>query len=170
VVIRRAEPGDLDAIRRIHADALCREAGVEPDEVALVDSLLEDGDVVPALSLVALRNGEPVGHVVCSTAWVGETTVVGLGPIGVAPEHQGGGVGSALMHAVLAAADALAMPLVGLLGSVEYYARFGFVPATTLGIEPPDRAWQSYFQVRTLTAYDRRIVGTFRYAPAFGRG
>ena len=71
------------------------------------------------------------------------------------------------MHAVLAAADALELPLVGLVGSTEYYARFGFVPGTQLGIEPPDPTWGDHFQVRPLTAYRGGIVGRFRYAPAF---
>jgi putative acetyltransferase len=71
------------------------------------------------------------------------------------------------MHAVLSAADALDLPLVALLGSTEYYRRFGFVAATTLGIEPQDPDWGDHFQVRTLTAYDSSITGPFRYAPAF---
>jgi putative acetyltransferase len=167
VEIRRAEPRDVDAIRRIQADAFRDEPGVEPDEVALLDGLLDDGDVVPALSLVALRDGGPVGHVVCSTAWVGETAVVGLGPIGVAPEHQGAGVGSALMHAVLGAADALGEPLVALLGHTGYYPRFGFRRAAELGVEAPEPQWGAHFQARPLTAYDPAMRGTFRYAQPF---
>jgi putative acetyltransferase len=85
----------------------------------------------------------------------------------VLPEYQRRGVGDALMHAVLAAADALDLPLVGLVGSTEYYPRYGFVPATELGIEPPDPAWGDHFQIRTLTSYRPAIVDRFRYAPAF---
>jgi putative acetyltransferase len=136
-------------------------------EAILVDALIDAGDVVPALSLVAVRGGELVGHVMCSNATVGDHPVVGLGPIGVLPEHQRQGVGDALMHAVVAAADALELPLVGLLGSTEYYPRYGFVPGTRLGIEAPDPAWGDHFQVRTLTTYRPGIVGRFRYAPAF---
>ena len=72
-----------------------------------------------------------------------------------------------MMHAVLGAADALDLPLVGLLGSPEYYARFGFVSAASLGLESPYPELSHLFQVRTLAAYDRTIVGAFRYAPAF---
>jgi putative acetyltransferase len=45
-----------------------------------------------------------------------------------------------MMHAMLSAADALEVPLVGLLGSPEYYSRFGFVLAETLGIESPPQS------------------------------
>jgi putative acetyltransferase len=85
----------------------------------------------------------------------------------VLPAHQRQGVGDALMHAVLAAADALELPLVGLLGSTEYYPRYGFVPAAQLGIEAPNPAWGDYFQVRTLATYRPGIMGRFRYARAF---
>jgi putative acetyltransferase len=169
VLIRRSAPGDREAVRRIHAAAfrLPDDPSGTPVEVRLVDELTDAGDVVPALSLVAVRDGELVGHVVCSKASVGDHPAVGLGPIGVLPEHQRQGVGDALMHAAVAAADALELPLIGLVGSTEYYPRYGFIPATQLGIEPPDPAWGEHFQVRTLTAYRPGIAGRFRYAPAF---
>ena len=168
--VRRDDPADREAVRRIHAEAfrVPEEPSATPVEVALVDRLIDAGDVVPALSLVAVRDGELVGHVVCSKATVGEHLVVGLGPIGVLPEYQRQGVGKALMHAVVAAADALELPLIGLLGSTEYYPRYGFVPASQLRIEAPNPAWGDHFQVRTLRAYRPDIVGRFRYAPAFG--
>jgi putative acetyltransferase len=53
--------------------------------VALLDALVAAGDRVPALSLVAVTNGEVVGHVACSEATVDVHRVVALGPIGVLP-------------------------------------------------------------------------------------
>ena len=73
------------------------------------------------------------------------------------------------MHAVLGAADALGEPLVALLGDPAYYRRFGFRPASTVGVEAPDPAWGEKFQVRTLTAYEPGLTGTFEYAEPFGR-
>jgi len=90
-----------------------------------------------------------------------------LGPLSVDPPHQGRGVGSALMHAVLGAADALGEPLVVLLGNPRYYRRFAFVQGDSLGIEPPVPAWGPYFQARPLTAYDPSLQGPFRYAEPF---
>ncbi len=168
VVIRRCSSDDRDAVRLIHAEAFRRPDGDGiPVEVRLVDDLIEADDVVAELSLLAVRNARPVGHVVCSWAAVGPHKAVGLGPIGVLPRDQRSGVGLALMHAVLAAADALGIPLVGLLGSTEYYSRYGFVPSALLGIEAPDPAWGDHFQVRTLASYHPGIVGRFRYAAAF---
>jgi putative acetyltransferase len=85
----------------------------------------------------------------------------------VLPKRQGDGVGSALMHAVLGAADALGEPFVVLLGNPSYYRRFGFVAAADHGIAAPNPSWGEYFQVRTLSAWDDSLRGTFTYAPPF---
>jgi putative acetyltransferase len=77
-------------------------------------------------------------------------------------------VGTALMHAVLGAADALGEPLVALLGNPLYYGRFGFVPAQPAGIVAPVPAWGDNFQVRTLSRYEGQ-TGRFRYAAPFDR-
>jgi putative acetyltransferase len=95
--------------------------------------------------------------------------VLGLGPLGVRPDRQGQGVGGALMHAVLAAADARDEPLVVLLGDPNYYRRFGFVAAGDLGIEAPEPAWGEHFQARLLAAYDPALTGPFAYAAPFTR-
>jgi GNAT superfamily N-acetyltransferase len=50
--------------------------------------------------------------VVCSRATVEGQPSLGLGPLGGAPNRQRQGIGQALVHAVLAAADALAAPAV----------------------------------------------------------
>ncbi|MFI5587934.1 GNAT family N-acetyltransferase [Amycolatopsis sp. NPDC051758] len=171
MLIRRETPADQAVIHSVHSAAFRREPGVTPVEAPLVDELRADGDLVDALSLVAVRDGEIAGHVCCSRARVGDdtTSAVGLGPLGVLPAHQAAGVGSALVHAVLGAADALGYGLVVLLGSPDYYARFGFVTASTLLITAPDPAWGKHFQARTLTGYKPTQAGAFEYAPAFSR-
>ena len=93
---------------------------------------------MPALSLVALRDGEPAGHVAISRAQVAPpdgppVEVLALGPIGVLPARQRQGLGSDLMRATLAAAAGTAWPLIALLGHADYYPRFGFEPAGALG-------------------------------------
>ena len=170
MLIRREAGGDPGAVAHVHARAFEPPEGRrEPVEVALVDELRRSPAWLPRLSLVAVAAGAVVGHVVCSRAEVGPQRLpaLGLGPLGVDPAHQGRGIGSALMHAVLGAADACDEPLVGLLGEPAYYRRFGFVPATELAIDAPDAGWGDYFQVRPLTAYAPRLRGRFAYAPPF---
>jgi putative acetyltransferase len=171
VLIRRERSDDIDRIDDVHRQAFADSgpAGSEPVEVGLVRALRADRGWVPALSLVAeAADGHPIGHVVGSEGSVDDTAAVGLGPIGVLPAHQGRHVGHALMHAVLAAADALDYPLVVLLGHTDYYPRFGFVQASTLGISPPDPTWGAHFQARPLAMHSPALRGTFRYAAPFG--
>jgi putative acetyltransferase len=173
VLIRRELPGDAAAVGEVVAAAFAgqRPPNHPPDavpvEVTLVDALRVTDEWLPALSMVAEIDGTIAGYVVCSRAWVGPHPVLGLGPLAVSPETQRSGVGSALMHAVLGAADALGEPLVVLLGHTDYYPRFGFRPASGLGIVAPEPAWDVHFQARTMTAYDPRIRGDFRYAEPF---
>ena len=171
MLIRRELPRDVDAIDEIHRLAFADGAaeGIEPVEVGLVRALRADPGWVPALSLVAEdpRDHSVIGHVVATEGSIATVKVPGLGPIGVLPDHQRAGVGLALMHAVLGAADALGYPVVVLLGHTDYYPRFGFVEATTLGIVPPDPGWGAAFQARPLASHTPELRGPFRYAAPF---
>jgi putative acetyltransferase len=89
--------------------------------------------------------------------------VLGLGPLSVRPDRQRQGIGGALVHALLGAADALDEPLVVLLGDPRYYERFGFRPAAGYGITP------ERLQVRTLNAFHPALRGRFRYPAPFDR-
>lgn len=133
MLIRREVHSDIAAIRAVVAAAFARpgRSGRFPVEAPLVDDLRACPAWLPALSLVAADpGGTVVGHVLATRAHVGSLPVLGLGPLSVHPGHQRRGVGSALMHAVLGAADALDEPLVALLGDPAYYHRFGFGPST----------------------------------------
>ncbi|PRY42806.1 GNAT family N-acetyltransferase [Umezawaea tangerina] len=166
MLIRREVPGDVDVIRSVTEAAFAARPG---GEAVLVDRLRADAGWIPALSLVAVADQAVVGHVVCTRATLSGEPVLGLGPLSVLPSHQRAGVGKALVHTVLGAADALDEPLVVLLGDPGYYSRFGFELAEAHGIVPPEAGWAPHFQVRALSAHRPSLRGQFRYAEPFER-
>lgn len=169
MLVRREGPHDAEAIDQVHRLAFAVPGGRvrEPVEVGLVHALRSSPAWIPQLSLVAERAGRVVGHTVATRGQLARGEAVALGPIGVMPEHQHSGVGAALLHASLAAADALDLDVVVLLGHTGYYPRFGFVPADTLGIEAPDPNWGEHFQARRLAGWRDGLGGRFRYPAPF---
>ncbi|MFN3923256.1 MAG: GNAT family N-acetyltransferase, partial [Pseudarthrobacter sp.] len=139
----------------------------EPVEVRVLRGLFGSKDYLPEFSVVAVLDSEVVGHVISTRGWVGGHGLLGLGPLGVTPRHQRHGIGSALMKETIHRANAAGESGIALLGSPGYYSRFGFVPATSLGVLPPDDAWGDYFQLLPLALWPGGVHGTFRYAEPF---
>jgi putative acetyltransferase len=169
VIVRRETPADWAEARALQGAAFARpsDEGADCSEVLLIDELRAGGYVIAALSFVVVDGDTLTGSVICSWASLGSRPVVALGPIGVLPERQQNGIGRAMVHTVLGAADALDEPMVILLGEPSFYGQFGFVRSTDVGVVAPKPEWAGGFQVRTLSAWDPSFVGDFRYAPPF---
>lgn len=127
VEIRDERPGDEAAVRAVVTAAFGRDA-----EAMLVDEVRDLG--VGLCALVAVDQGRIVGHVLFTPATVGTRDAALLGPLAVAPDRQGEGVGGALVRAGLARMAERGVTAVVLVGSPGYYARFGFVPGAPRGI------------------------------------
>lgn len=164
--IRPETPADADAIERIEYAAFRNHPqhapGAEPVEHRIVAALRADRALT--LSLVAEIDGRPVGHLALSPARVGDDPAGWflLGPIGVLPEHQRRGVGTALLRAcldILREGGALGVVLVG---DPAYYGRFGFAPA-------PGLTWPGVPDafVLGLALTDRAPTGVIVGHPAF---
>ena len=82
--------------------------------------------------------GEVIGHVLVTpvvlTTDQGEERLLGLGPVAVLPEHQGLGVGTQLVETCLERLRESGVAGVVVVGSPDYYCRFGFIPGEPLGI------------------------------------
>lgn len=87
----------------------------------------------PELSFVALSGTALIGTVRVTPFVVGSEPSLVLGPLAVAPEFAGRGVGRSLVVAALAAARNAGRPHVVLVGDRGFYGRLGFVPV------PPGR-------------------------------
>ncbi|KJK52554.1 GNAT family N-acetyltransferase [Streptomyces sp. NRRL F-4428] len=169
MLIRRETPADLAAVRAVTIASSYKPHEEEPVEVILRDSLRQGEDRIPALSLVAEdADGAIIGHALCTWGRIGTVRVPNISLLGVHCDHRRRGFGTALIHAALAAADALDAPMVAVLGDPDFYGRFGFRPSTDLGIVGEEPAWEHMFQIRTLTAYDQSVQGEFIYPEPFG--
>jgi putative acetyltransferase len=113
-------------IATITRDAFRRRYGSGDGEVAIVTRLRTDGDVI--VELVALENGEVVGHAMFSrmTADPPQAQIAALGPVCVRIDRQGTGIGAAVIRAGMAACGEYAVAAVFVLGDPAYYGRFGF--------------------------------------------
>ncbi|WP_457966284.1 GNAT family N-acetyltransferase [Arthrobacter sp. D1-29] len=173
LVLRNETADDREKILALTAEAFAISPATglpakgEPVEVEVLRQLFVCEEYLPEFSIVALLDGEVVGHVISTRGWVGEHELLGLGPIGVTPRLQRHGVGSALMNETIARANAAGESGIALLGSTEYYPRFGFVPATSLGVLPPEEVWADSFQLLPLALWPGGVHGTFRYAAPF---
>lgn len=161
MIVRRELPSDGEAVRALFAT-------VSAD--TFFDKLHADEAWLPALSFVALDGDSEVGdHIAATRGRVGSTAALALVPPSVYPDQRGRGVGQALMHAVLGAAEALDEPLAAMVAMPpEYYTRFGFHPAEEYAITTPAGGWRPYFLVRPLTAYTDSLRGTCIFPDAFG--
>ena len=121
---------------------------------------LREGELpVPGLSFVAREAGR--GIVGAISFWalrigVRGTEALLLGPLAVAPDRQGRGIGLALMKTGLARAAAQGHRLVVLVGDEPYYARAGFarVPAGRLALPGPVDSARLLFVELVAGAFD----------------
>jgi putative acetyltransferase len=162
VTIRPERAEDIAAIRAVHRAAFPTDA-----EARVVDRLRASGQA--RASLVAESGERIVGHVLFSPVTVvgpaGECRGLGLAPLAVLPEHQGRGVGSALVRAGLAVCRREGWAFVVVLGHPSYYPRFGFRRASEVGLSN-DYGADEAFMVLELQPGSLPAGGGFvRYGP-----
>ena len=112
----------------------------------------EGVDPVRELSWIALEGDRLVGAIRYWPILVGESghPALLLGPLAIAQDRAGRGIGRALMFKTLDLAAQLGHDLVLLVGDVDYYKRFGFVPATQHGFVMPGESRPDRLQVAPL--------------------
>ena len=164
ITIRAEQAGDMDAVRRVNELAFG-----QPEEAALVDALRAAAD--PHVSLVATEDDRVVGHIFFSPVSIESDggSAMGLAPMAVLPERQRRGVGSLLVRAGLEECRRIGRRAVVVVGHPEYYPRFGFRPASRLGLRceypVPDAAFMA-LELEPGALAGRR--GLVKYCPEFG--
>ncbi|WP_029089273.1 GNAT family N-acetyltransferase [Brevibacterium album] len=162
---RTETPDDIAAVRAVNLAAF-----PSAEEADLVDALRADASAwIEGLSTVALdKTGAVAGHALLTRCTVGGEPALALAPCAVLPERQRSGAGSAAIRAGLAAAAEQGENLVVVLGHAEYYPRFGFRPASGLGVTAPFEVPDEAFMALLLHPDRPAPRGAIAYPPAFG--
>ncbi|MFG2246367.1 GNAT family N-acetyltransferase [Spirillospora sp. NPDC048823] len=139
-------------------------------EADLVDALRGDAAWLPGLSAVAeAPGGRVAGYALLTRCRVGGAAALALAPVAVLPAFQRRGAGGAAVRAVLAAAAGRpGERLVVVLGHPEYYPRFGFVRASSLGIAAPFEVPDEALMALVLDGPGPVPSGTIAYPAPFG--
>ncbi|MEU6846004.1 N-acetyltransferase [Streptomyces sp. NPDC046716] len=129
--IRTETSADASRVREVITQAFG-----SPEGADLVDALRADACWIPELSLVAEDDhGTVTAHALLTRASIGTSPTLTLAPVSVPPqEHQGSGIGTALVRAALDATWDRGEHTVTVLGHPTYYPRFGFERADTHGV------------------------------------
>lgn len=164
--IRAEHEDDQDAIRDV-VDA----AFGGSDESALIERLRADGDVI--LSLVAVEDGEIVGHILFSrlevTSFDGEDKLhaASLAPMAVAPTHQRLGIGSELVRQGIEKCKELDLDAIVVLGHTHFYPRFGFSTQMAENLKSPFSG-PNLMALPLIQGVFDGFSGIVTYADAFG--
>jgi putative acetyltransferase len=129
------------------------------------------------LSFVAEHDGQVVGHISYTAAWVDApdrvVDVLVLSPLSVRPDRQRRGVGRALVEQSLDVVRGRGEPVVFLEGDPAYYRRLGWQPAGRWRFTAPSvRIPEPAFQAVLLPAYDTldpKPCGALVYPDVFWR-
>ncbi|MCP4318271.1 MAG: N-acetyltransferase [Hyphomicrobiales bacterium] len=156
--IRPETPADRAAIHALHVAAFDGDG-----EARLVDRLRADGDLV--LSLVAIDNGQIIGHVALSPM-TAPFPALGLAPVAVSADYRRRGTAAALINRGLDLVRDDRWKGVFVLGEPSYYERFGFSCRMAEGYQSPYSG--PYFMALSLGG-DRlpARAGRVDYAAAF---
>lgn len=125
-IVRPEREGDSSEISDVITRAFAVAEHASGTEAAIVERLRQNGKL--AVSLIAEIDGRIVGHTAASPVTITEGALgwFGLGPVAVAPEMQGQGIGSRLVQETLACLVALDASGCVVLGDPAFYGRFGF--------------------------------------------
>lgn len=131
-LIRNEEPRDAEGI------AALVERAFGPGRYAKSAERLREGSTHQMhLSFVAELDGKLVGSVRLWPVKVGGAPATFLGPIAVADEHRGAGLGQQLVEHACEAAQKAGCPAVLLVGDAPWFERTGFVRASNVTMPGP---------------------------------
>lgn len=161
MTIRETSERDMPAVLTVQRDAFGRD-----EEAKLVSALLNDPSARPCLSLLALAGDRALGHILFTrAALLNAPRAVSasiLAPLAVVSHAQGRGIGGRLIGEGLARLSVAGTELVFVLGYSDYYSRYGFTPAGSLGFAAPYPIPEKDADAWMVQALQENVIGTLR--------
>ena len=166
--IRQENIRDYEDVYNVVKTAFETAEHSDGNEHDLVVALRKSENFIPELSLVALKNNKIVGYILFTKVKIGQYEELALAPLGVLPEEQRQGVGSRLIEEGHRIAKKLGYHYSIVLGSEQYYTKFGYVPAIKYRIKAPFDVPDENFMAIKLNNSPSEIKGVVEYAKEFG--
>lgn len=163
ILIRQESVNDFIEIYNLVKKSFETSEHSDGDEQDLVDRLRNTDAYIPELALVAEISGKIAGHIMFTKVTVGETIALAVGPLSVIPEFQSKGVGSMLINVGHHIAKKMGYEFSILVGHSNYYPRFGYITASTLGIKATFEVPDENFMVYNLQGRNTRLEGIVDY-------
>lgn len=168
LTIRRETAKDYDTVYQVVKAAFDSAEHSDGNEQDLVVALRKGPSYIPELALVACSDGEIIGHIMFTRVDIGGSPALALAPLAVLPDFQRQGVGSALVREGHRIAAELGFGYCVVLGSAQYYPKFGYAPASQFQIRAPFEVPEENFMAVRLCETAEPVSGTVRYDQAFG--
>lgn len=166
--IRQENKDDYEEIYNVVKTAFETAEHCDGNEQDLVVALRKGDNFIPDLSLVALKDNKIVGYILFTKIRIGKFEEVALAPLGVLPKYQKKGIGSKLIKEGHIIAKKLGYHYSVVLGSNEYYSKFGYIPAIEYGIKAPFDVQSENFMAIKLNDTSEDVQGVVKYAKEFG--
>lgn len=167
IIIRQEDKKDYENIYELIKESFKTVENSDGNEHNLVNSLRKSENYIPELSLVAEYNNEIIGYIMFTKLGLGDYQAIALAPLSVIPKFQNKGVGKTLIIQGHKIAKALGYKYSIVLGSEIYYPKFGYIPASSLGINPPFDVPDINFMVLDFYNKNIKINKTVEYAKEF---
>ena len=138
IQIRETDINDFNDIMKVEERAFGY-----AKEAKLTADLLNDKTAEPILSLLSFHENKAIGHILFTRVYIDEMTTSQplihiLAPLAIIPEYQKQGIGGLLINAGLERLKEIGSEMVFVLGHMEYYPKFGFLPdAKKIGYSAP---------------------------------
>ncbi|MEG2786365.1 MAG: N-acetyltransferase [Romboutsia sp.] len=170
--IRKENAEEKELVYNLIKEAFKGETRSNGGEQDLVNRLRHSNSYIPQLSLVALDGEKIVGHIMFTKISIenqdDKVEGLALAPLAVLPEYQKKGIGSNLIKEGLKISKELGYKSVVVLGSEQYYPKFGFKEAIDFGVKPPFEVPSKNFMVIELEENSlKNVEGIVVYAKEF---